>query len=153
MACSAQGMRCGHAGVFDLLHDRAGFLFVVAKVCRMILSPSPLSRPELFAAAAGVVFDDGVGGVQNRVRGAIILLELDDFDLGKMLFQVEQVGDFRAAPAVNALVIIADDAEIAMLLGQRVDEIELRGVGVLVFVHHHIAIFARGRLPGRRDVP
>ena len=28
-----------------------------------------------------------------------------------------------------------------MLRGQRVDELELRGVGVLVFVHHHVAVF------------
>ena len=58
-----------------------------------------------------------------------------------MLFHVEQVGDFRAAPAVNALVVIADHAEVAMLLRERVDELELRGVGVLIFVHHHVAIF------------
>ena len=72
---------------------------------------------------------------------AVILLELDDLDLREMLFHVEQVGDLRAAPAVDALVVIADHAEVAMLLRQGVDELELRGIGVLIFVHHDVAIF------------
>ena len=46
----------------------------------------------------------------------------------------------RAAPAVDALVVIAHDAEVAMLAGQRVDQLELGGVGVLVFIHHHVAV-------------
>ena len=71
---------------------------------------------------------------------AVVLLQLDDLDLREMLFHVEQVGDLRAAPAVNALVVVADHAQVAMLLRQRLDELELRGVGVLVFVHHHVAV-------------
>ena len=86
------------------------------------------------------MLDDGVGRVEDGLGGAVILLELDDFDLGEMLFHVEQVGDFRAAPAVNALVIVADDAQVAMLLRQRLHQLELRGVGVLVFIHHHVAV-------------
>src|SRR6184192_3916766 len=57
-----------------------------------------------------------------------------------MLFHVEQVGDLRAAPAVDALVIVAHHAEVAMLPRQRVHEPELSGVRVLVFVHHHVTI-------------
>ena len=58
-----------------------------------------------------------------------------------MFFQVQQVGDFRAAPAVDALVVIADHAKIPVLLRERVDQLELRGVGVLIFVHHDVLIF------------
>ena len=53
----------------------------------------------------------------------------------------EQVGDFRAAPAVNALVIVADHAEIPMLFRQRMNEFKLRGVRVLILVHHDVLIF------------
>ncbi len=42
-----------------------------------------------------------------------------------MFFQVEQVGDLRAAPAVDALVVVAHHAEVAMLQRQRVDELKL----------------------------
>jgi hypothetical protein len=68
------------------------------------------------------------------------LLQLDDLHLGEMLFEVEQVGDLRAAPAVDALVVVADDAEVAMHLRQRVDEFKLRAVRVLILVRHHVAI-------------
>ena len=49
-----------------------------------------------------------------------------------MLFHIEQVGDFRAAPAVDALVVIADDAQIAVLLREGMHELELCGVCILV---------------------
>ena len=71
-------------------------------------------RPELLAAAADVVFDDRVGRVEDGVGRTIILLELDHFHFRKMFLHVEQVGDFRAAPAVDALVVIADDAQVPM---------------------------------------
>jgi hypothetical protein len=98
-------------------------------------------RPELFGPAAGVVLDDGVGGGKDGGGGAVILLEADDFDLGKMLFHVKQIGDLRAAPAVNALVVVAHHAKIAVDRSQMVDKLELRPVGVLVFVHHHVFVF------------
>src|SRR5581483_8729296 len=81
------------------------------------------------------------GGGQNSGGGPIVLLELDDFDGGKIFFEFEEVGDFRAAPAVNALVVVADDAEVAVGGGEMVDEAELGGVGVLVFIDHDVAIF------------
>ena len=68
--------------------------------------------------------------------------------VGKMLLHVEEIGDFRAAPAVDALVVIADDAEIAMLAGERMDEIELGGVGVLIFVHHDVTILRAAGFEG-----
>src|SRR6185437_10551221 len=131
----------GEARVIDLLHYRARFLFIVIESVQNDFWAVSLVGPELFAAAAQVVFDDRICRAQDGVCGTVILLELDDFDLGKMFFHVKQVGNFRAAPAVNALVIVADDTEIAMLLRQGMDELELRGVGVLVFVHHYVLIF------------
>ena len=57
-----------------------------------------------------------------------------------MFFQVQQIGRFRAAPAVDALVVVAHHAEVAVAGGELMDQLELRGVGVLVFVHHDIAV-------------
>src|SRR6185437_13284451 len=104
----------GEARVIDLLHYRARFLFIVIESVQNDFWAVSLVGPELFAAAAQVVFDDRICRAQDGVCGTVILLELDDFDLGKMFFHVKQVGNFRAAPAVNALVIVADDTEIAM---------------------------------------
>ena len=70
------------------------------------------------------------------------MLEFDNLDLGKMLFHVEQVRNFGSAPAINALVIITDHAQIAMLARQRMNKFELGGVRILIFIHHHVTVFA-----------
>ena len=92
--------------------------------------PWPFCDHRVLAASAGVVLDDRVGGLENRVRRAVVLLQLHDLHLGVMLFEVEQVGDLRATPAVDGLVIVADDAEVAVLERESVDELKLCGVGV-----------------------
>ena len=70
---------------------------------------------------------------------AVVLLQLDDLRAGEVLLEVEDVGDVRAAPLVDALVIVADDADVAVLFGQRPDELVLDMVGVLVLVDHDVA--------------
>ena len=67
-----------------------------------------------------------------------------------MFFQVANVRDLGAAPAVDALVVIADDAKISMLPRQRMDQLELGAVGVLVFVHHDVFIFGAAGFEGVR---
>src|SRR4029453_9913495 len=99
-----------------------------------------MPRPKLFAAAAGIMTDNLVGGLQNGIGRAIILFEPYDFDLGKMALEIEEVCDLRAAPAVDTLIVIAYNAEVAMPCGEGMNQLELRGVGVLVLVHHHEAV-------------
>ena len=65
-----------------------------------------------------------------------------------MLLQIEQIGDLGATPSVDALVVIADDAKIAMALGESVHQFELSRVGVLIFIHHHVSIFSAARFEG-----
>ena len=77
----------------------------------------PILRPELLPTAAHVVFNDGIGRLQNRVRGTIILFQLDHFDLAKMFLQIEQIGNLRSAPAINALIVISHHAKVAMIPG------------------------------------
>ena len=132
--------------IFDLLGDGPRLLLVVGKGVQRDLRAVALLGPELLAATADVVLDDRVGRVEDGVGGAVVLLELDDLGLREMLLHVEQVGDLRAAPAVDALVVIADDAEVAMLAGEGLDELELRGIGVLVFIHHHVTVFGAAGL-------
>ena len=60
-----------------------------------------VGRPEGLVLALGVVLDDGVGRVEDGLRGAVVLFELDDARLGVVLLEVEYVRDVRAAPAVD----------------------------------------------------
>ncbi len=70
--------------------------------------------PERFALAAGVVGDDVVGGIQDAAGAAVVLLEADGAGILVLLFKVENVLDRRAAELINALVIVADDADVVL---------------------------------------
>ena len=56
-----------------------------------------------------------------------------------MLFEVEDVADVGAAPRVDRLVIVADDADVSMRRREQPQELELRAVGVLVLVDEDVA--------------
>src|SRR5437764_13166248 len=55
-----------------------------------------------------------------------------------MPFKVEQVRDLGPAPAVDALVIIANDAKVSVFAGEEMNQIELSRIGVLIFINHHV---------------
>ena len=74
--------------------------------------------PQGLFHAALVVGDDLIGRVEDVGGGAVVLLELDDGGVGEVLLKVEDVADVRAAPAVDALVVVAHDAEVAAFLRQ-----------------------------------
>ena len=77
-----------------------------------------LLRPQPLALAAAVVFDDPVGRLQNLVRGAIVLLQPHHVGPGEVLLEFQDVADVRAAPAVDALVVVAHHAQVPMLISQ-----------------------------------
>lgn len=105
-----------------------------------------LGGEEGFVFAFGVVLDECVGGVQNWFCRAEVLSEHDDLGAGVVFFEVEDVGDVGAAPAVDGLVGVSDDADIGdggfvfhagerrRGGGEEGGDLELDGVGVLVFV-------------------
>ena len=79
----APGNAARQAGVFDLLGGAARLLLVVGEGVEEDFGAAAFVRPELFAAAAGVVFDDGVGGGEDGVGGAVILLQRMTLTPGK----------------------------------------------------------------------
>jgi hypothetical protein len=70
--------------------------------------------------------------------GAVVALEPDDLGAGKVLFEPQDVFHFRAAPAIDRLVVVADAADVGAFaggpLGEQPEPHVLRGVGVLVLV-------------------
>ena len=93
--------------------------------------------PEVLVLAVAVLADDGRRGVEDDLRRAVVALELDDRRFGEVVLEVEDVAEVGAAPLVDRLVRIADDAQVAMDLGEAADQQVLRPVGVLVLVDHH----------------
>ncbi len=72
------------------------------------------AREEFLALARLVVRDNGVGALQDRGSGTIVLLELDGFGIGPIALEIEDIADVGTTPRVDRLVIVADDHEIAM---------------------------------------
>jgi hypothetical protein len=58
------------------------------------------------------VGDQTVRRGENVGGASIVLLELHHRGGGIIAFEFEDVGDFRAAEAVDGLVVIADDADV-----------------------------------------
>ena len=68
--------------------------------------------PEALRLAALVVADHGVGGVEDGLGRAVVLLEQDRGGVGEVLLEVEDVADVGAAEGVDRLVGVADDHQL-----------------------------------------
>ena len=95
--------------------------------------------PEVLGLLGAVVGDQRVGGVEHRLGGAVVLLELDDGGVGEVVLELEDVADVGAAEGVDRLRVVADHRQVAVLVGQQPQPPVLRVVGVLVLVHQHVA--------------
>ena len=95
--------------------------------------------------------DDAVGGPEDSLGAAVVLLEADDAGVGIVALEFEDVVHVGAAPAVDGLVRVAGDAQVpgaGQVLGDQV----LRVVGVLVLVHEDVEEPAAESLARLRDV-
>ena len=91
----------------------------------------------------GVVCDRGVCKGQNRLGRAVILLQFVDLGIGINALKPQDIFDLRAPPAVDGLIVVAYDKEIAVDGREALDDLKLHGVGVLKLVHVDIAEPAR----------
>ena len=67
------------------------------------------------------------------------MIKRDDGGFGIVFLEVEDIADVRLAPAVYRLVVVADRKEVAVTLGEEMDECVLRVIGVLVLVYHDVS--------------
>jgi len=98
----------------DFAGDVLGFGFGVASFVKTRRGARAARGNELFADALLIVSDDGSGGIENLLARTVILLEADQARAGKIFGEAEEIGDVGAAPGINGLVFVADDAEIAV---------------------------------------
>src|SRR5262249_2794624 len=69
-------------------------------------------RAQVLAEPLGVILDDGAGRVEDALRGAVVALEADDVCVGEISRKTKKNGNVRAAPAVDRLVFVPDDADV-----------------------------------------
>ncbi len=86
-----------------------------------------------------VLLDHRVGGREDRLGRAVVLLELDDLGLGEVALEVEDVADVGIAEPVDRLVLVAHDHQIAVLGGEQLQQPVLGPVRVLVLVDQDLA--------------
>ena len=93
-----------------------GFLAFVLNIHKFNGPTAGFACPELFFLASAVVGNHFVRTFKNGLCGTVILFKPYDLCTGEILFKFENISDVRTAPAVNALVIIADNADIAVFI-------------------------------------
>ena len=98
----------------DGARDEVGLLELVAAAEVDDLRAALAVGPEPLVLAVAVLADDRGRRVEDDLRRAVVAFELDDLRLGEVLLEVEDVPQVGAAPLVDRLVRIADDAQVAV---------------------------------------
>jgi hypothetical protein len=101
--------------------------------------PAGLDRHQRLPLALLVVGDEGGGRVEDRLGRAVVLLQPQDPGSREVPLEVQDVLDVRAAPGIDRLVLVPHDGDVPLRAHQVADQLVLRAVGVLVFVHEHVA--------------
>ena len=96
------------------------------------------ARPDLEPVRV-VEPDEPVGGVEDRRQRAVVPAQDDGPCPEVSVLEGEDVVDRGAAERVDRLVVVPDDGHIAVLLGERGDELGLGAVGVLELVDEDVA--------------
>ncbi len=99
--------------------------------------------PQILGEQLRIRADHIVGGAQDGAGGTVVLLQLDDLERGKVDRQFFQIVQRGAAPAVNRLVVVAHGGKTGtrrrVAADQQFQHFVLRGIGVLVLIHQHMA--------------
>ena len=133
-------LRIARDHILDRIRDELRFRLAVAEPEDFDHLPLPFRRPEILLVAHVVFGDDRVGGIQDRVRRTVVLFKFDLFRAGEIIREVKNVGHHGAAPGINALVVVADHADVHVFSGEQAQDAELRKIGVLILIHQQIAV-------------
>ena len=128
--------------LLDAVGDEEGFVFAVGGLVEADQRAALARGEERLALALGVVGDHGGRAFEDDLRGAVVLFQADGADVGEVLLELENVADVGAAPTVDGLVLVADDADVARGTGEQLHQLVLRAVGVLVLVDEEVFVTA-----------
>ena len=123
----------------DLTHHEIGLVALVEIGLDEHFVSGAVARPQCLALSALVMADDGVGGIQNILGGTVVLLQANRAHPPILPFKAEDVLDIGAPEPIDALVVIAHHADVAIASRQQTGQQVLQMVGVLILVHQHIA--------------
>ena len=140
---------CRLAQIFrNVVGGKQRFVLAVGSFVVADLRAAAALGPQVLALALDVVRHHRRRGLQDVLRRAVVLLQADDAGLGKVLLELQDVADVGAAPGVDALVLIADRADVVLAARQHAHQLVLRAVGVLILVNQDVAVAAVVALAG-----
>ena len=117
---------------------------------RTIGSPSPSSVNRRFGRRSVFFSMIALAAARMLPGRAVVALQLHDPRARVVGLEVEDVADVGAAPAVDRLVLVADDGDAVRAPRQQAHQPVLHAVGVLEFVDQHVIEALRDLLGGRR---
>ena len=118
-----------------LLHDIVDLLVFARHRNQARPVRSPAYRAQALGVALRGQLHDGIGGVQDRLGRAIVLLEPQHRGgRREMTGEVEDVAHGRGAKAVDRLGVVADHGETAPIRLEPQQDFRLKRVGILIFV-------------------
>src|SRR6266567_2059629 len=132
--------------------DEARFRLGVQRLVITDQSAANVLGPERLLFALDVVLNDSTCNVQNVLRRAIIFFQPNHFRGRKVFLELQNILNVRAAPAINRLVRIADDADVLLLFSQQANQSVLKGIRVLVFVDQDVAEAIVVSVPNFRNI-
>ena len=136
--CDVARLGPGVEALPDLVEEPLGLVVRIEEVVDLDLVPLVGVGEERLAEPLLVLVDDGVGDIEDVPGGTEVLLQPDDPDVVELLRELEDVLDPRAAPGIEHLVIVADDGEIGIVVGDLLQPSELEAVGVLILVDEDV---------------
>ena len=98
----------------------------------------PLVGPQLLGLTSNIAGNDGVGGIEDRLGRAIVLLEHHHGGVRERLLELEDVADVGTPEGIDGLVGITHDGDLTVLFGELEHKIVLNGVGVLILVNEDV---------------
>jgi hypothetical protein len=97
--------------------------------------------------------NERVRDVEDGLARSVVLLERDDCRARKLLREVEDVAEVRAAEGIDALRVVTDDRDIVVRTAHRPEDSGLEEIGVLILVDQQMVVHAGDLLgEGRRGV-
>ncbi len=128
--------------------DLSGLVEFVGRLVDQDRLALEIFRPEPFLLATAVVPDHVPRGFEDGAGASIVLLQFDRGTPGMVLFEPQNDVHIGAAPAIDALVVVAHHAQIAsgilgasIAAGKQPGQAVLGPVDILVFVHQHMVEF------------
>src|SRR6476620_4456135 len=94
-----------------------------------------------FRYLAFIILDDLIGDTQNVLSAAVVLFQFDHLHFIIVFLELQYVLYGGTTERVNALGIITNHANIFMHCTQQLNDLVLRGVGILVLIDQDVLEF------------